>query len=92
MDPLTTTINRYSNVAVPAAHLRFPIKRLLARVSRQSHRLANDKNDNEANPGAVHGSPGIYLTVGEDPSKYHLGDRSMGAMRPVIALNGVPYF
>ena len=41
----------------------------LLRVSRQSHVSANDKGDNEMIPGAVHISPGIYLTVEEKPRK-----------------------
>ena len=36
---------------------------------------ANDKGDNEMITGAVHRSPGIYLTAEENPGKYQLGDR-----------------
>ena len=35
----------------------------LQRVSRQSRLSGNDKGDNEIIPGAVHRSPGIYLTA-----------------------------
>ena len=37
----------------------------LSRVSRQSDLSANDKDDNELIWGAVHRSPGIYLTAEE---------------------------
>ena len=41
--------------------------------------------------GAVHRSPGIYLTAEETPGKLRLGDSLMKAVGPVIAPNGVPY-
>ena len=53
---------------------RFIAKGHLHRVSRQSGLLANDKGDNEMIPRAVHRSPGIYLTVKENPGKPQLGD------------------
>ena len=37
-------------------------------MSRQSRLSANDKGDNEVKPGAVHRSPGIYLTAEESHS------------------------
>ena len=39
--------------------------------------VANDEGDNEIIPGAGHRSPGIYLTVEEDPRKPQLEDRLM---------------
>jgi hypothetical protein len=39
----------------------------LPRVSRQSRPSTNDKGDNEMISGAVHRSPGIYLTAEETP-------------------------
>ena len=48
--------------------------------------VTNDKADNEMIPGAVHRSPGIYLTTEEN---LRLTDE--GAVRAFIILNGVPY-
>ena len=48
----------------------FLIKGHLPRASLQSN---NDKGDNEMISGAVHRSPGIYLTAEEDPRKPQLG-------------------
>ena len=39
----------------------------LAGMSHQSRRLTNDKGDNDMRPGAMHSSPGIYLTSKENP-------------------------
>ena len=39
--------------------------------------VANDKGDDEMIPGAVHRSPGIYLTAEKSPRIPHLGDRLM---------------
>ena len=47
--------------------------------------VAKDKDDNEMIPGAVHRSPGIYLSAEENP-----GDRLIKAVRAVIASIGVP--
>ena len=49
----------------------------LARVSRQSRMLTNDKGDNEMIPGAEQRSLGIYLSDEEKPGKPQLGDRLM---------------
>ena len=57
-------------------------------VSRLS---ANDTCDNKVKPGAVHISPGIYVTTEVNPGKFQLGDRLMKAVGPVIASNGVRY-
>jgi hypothetical protein len=46
----------------------------LPRVSYQSRPSANDMGDNEVILGAVHRSPGIYLTAEENPGN-QLGDR-----------------
>ena len=61
----------------------------LPRVSRQSCLSANDKGGNGMIPGAVLRATGIYLTAEENPRKLQLGDK--GALRPVIASNGVPF-
>ena len=54
--------------------------------------VANDKDDNEMILGAVERSRGICLTAEECPRKSQLGDRLMkGAVRPVIASNGVSF-
>ena len=55
---------------------------------RVSHVVTNDKGGNEMILGAVHRSPGIFLTAEENPRK-PLPDE--GAVRPVIASNGVPF-
>ena len=55
----------------PSASVRVLSQRPLSRVSRL---LANDKGDNEMIPGAVHRSPGIYLTVEESPGIPQLED------------------
>ena len=51
--------------------------------------LANDK-DNEMIPGAVHRSPGIYLSAEENPGNPQLGDQLMKTLRSVIASIGGP--
>ena len=53
--------------------------------------VANDKSDNEIKPGAVHRSPGIYLTAEDNPGKLPTIDHIMKAVRSVIASNVVPY-
>ena len=59
-------------------------------MSLQSRLSANYK-DIENIPGAVHRSPGIYLRTEENPGKPQLRGRLMKTVRPVIALNEVPY-
>ena len=54
---------------------RFLANDHLPRMSSQS---ANDKGDNEMILGAVHRSPGIYLTAEEIPGKPQLGDVDEG--------------
>ena len=49
--------------------------------------VANDKGDNEMILGAVHRSPGICLTAEQNPIK----PSDEGAVRPVIASNGVHF-
>ena len=68
---------------------RFLAKGHLPRVSLRS--VTNDKGDNEIIPWAVLRSHGICLTIEENPGKLQLGDSDVGAVRPVIASNGVPY-
>ena len=67
--------NLHASVAVPADPVRVPSQSYLPRVSRQSRLSAHDKDNNETIQGAVHRSPGIYLTVEENPGKCELGDR-----------------
>jgi hypothetical protein len=50
----------------------FLAKGYLPQVPRQSHLSANNKGDTEIIPGAVHRSPGSYLTPEENPGKPHL--------------------
>ena len=64
----------------------------LSRVSRQSHLSANDKDDNEMIPGAVHRSPDICLTAEENLGETSARRLPIKAIRPVIASNGVPYY
>ena len=59
----------------------------MLRVSRQSRLSAGDKGDNEIIPGAVHRSPGTFRL--RKTSARRLSEE--GAVRPVIASNGVPY-
>ena len=63
-----------ASVAVPPAPARVPSQRSLApSVST----VANDKDNNEMIPRAVHRCPGICLTVEENSGKPQLGDRLM---------------
>ena len=39
--------------------------------------VANDKDNNEMIPGAVHRSPGIFLKAEGNPGKPQLGDHKM---------------
>ena len=50
---------------------------------------ANDNNENDMIPGAMHRSPGSYLTAEENPWKTSAMRPSMKAVRPVITSNGV---
>ena len=79
-------------MAVPPAPVRVANNDHLPRVSRQSRRSSNDKGNNEVIPVIVRRSPGIYLTAEENTGKPHLRESLMKAVRPFIALNGVPYF
>ena len=63
----------------------FLAKDYLPRVSRQSSLSAKDNCGNEMKPGAIHRSPGIYLTADENPGRSQLGDRLIKATRPVIS-------
>ena len=55
-------------MTVPPAPVRVPGQRPLAPNVTSVASVANDKGDNEIIPGAVHRSPGIYLTVKENLS------------------------
>jgi hypothetical protein len=50
-------------MAVPAAFVRVPRQWPLALSIISVTSVANDKDDNEMIPGALHGSPGIYFTT-----------------------------
>ena len=52
-------------------------------MSRQSHLLVIDTDENEMKLGFVNSSSGIYLTAEENPGL-------MKAVGPVISSNGVP--
>ena len=64
-------------MAVPPAPVQVPSQRPLALCVTSVTSVANDKSDNEMILGAVHRSPGIYLTAEENPRKPQLGDRLM---------------
>ena len=64
-------------MAVPAAPVRVPSQRPLAPSVASVMSVANDKGDKALILGAVHRSPGIYLTAEENPRKPQLGDRLM---------------
>ena len=61
-------------MAVPAAPVRVPSQRPLAKSVASVTSVANDKGDNEMLLGAVRRSPGICLTAEEDPGKPQLGE------------------
>ena len=56
----------------------FLVNSHLSRVSRQSHFLANDKDDNEAKSEAEHWTPGIYLKAEKKTGKAQLRELSTG--------------
>ena len=64
-------------MAVPPVPVRVPSPRPLAPIVASLTSVANDKGDNEMILGAVHRSPGIWLTAEENPRKPQLGDRLM---------------
>ena len=75
--------------AVPPALSGFPAKCHLPRVSVTS--VANEKSDNEMIPGAVHRSSDFPYGWGNPRKTSGRTPSDEGAMRPVIALNGVPF-
>jgi hypothetical protein len=56
-----------TSLAVPLAPVRVLSQRSLAPSVESVKSVANDKDDNEMILGAVHRSPGIYLTSEENP-------------------------
>ena len=64
-------------MAVPPAPVQVPTQRPLAPRVASVTSVANDMGDNEIIPGAVHRSPGIYLTAEGNPGKPQLADRLM---------------
>ena len=66
---------------MPSAPVRVPSQRPLAPNVASVTSVANCKGDNEMIPGTVHRSPGICLTVEENPGKPQLGDRLMKGLR-----------
>ena len=80
------------SVAEPPAPVRVPSQRPLAPCVASVKSVANDKGDNEMILGAVHRSPGIFLTAEENPQKTSARIPSdEEAVRPVIAWNGIPF-
>ena len=65
------------SVAVPPAPVRVPSQRPLSPSVASVTSVTNDMGDNEIILGAVHRSPGICLTVEENPRKPQLGDSLM---------------
>ena len=63
--------------AVPPAPVRVPSQRPLAQSVASVTSVANDKGDDKMILGAVHRSPGIFLTTEENPRKPRLGVRLM---------------
>ena len=61
-----------------------PAKKALSKCgsANSSYLSTNDKGDNEIKLGAVHRSPGIYLTVEENSKKLQSGEHGMKAMLP----------
>ena len=64
-------------MAVPPTPVQVPGQRLLAPSITLVMSVADDKDDNEMIPGAVHRSSGICLTDEENPGKLQPGDRQM---------------
>ena len=82
-------------MAVPLAPVRVHSQRPLAPTVMSVTSVANDKSDNEMIPGVVHRSPGMCLAAEENPGKPRKTSARRpsdeGAVRPVIASNGVPF-
>ena len=70
---------------MPPAPVRVPSQRPLAPCVPS---VVNDNSDNKMIPGAVQRSPGIYL---KDPKTSARRAFDEGAVRLVIASNGVPF-
>ena len=64
-------------MAVPPAPVEIPTQWSLALMLHQSHLLANDKDSIDVELGAVHRSPGIYITAEGNPRETQLGDTLM---------------
>ena len=62
-------------MAVPPAPVRIPSQRPLTTRVTSVTSVSNDKGYNDMILGAVHRSPGIFLTAKENPGKSQLGDR-----------------
>ena len=81
------------SVAVPPAHVRVPSLRPLALSVATVMSVANDKGDNEMILGAVHRSPGIYITTEENLRKSQLGDRhQIAPLLDVVAISYNSFF
>ena len=61
-----------TSVAVPPAPVWVPSQRPLAPRVASVMSVANDKGDNEMILGAVHRSPGVFLTAKENPRNSQL--------------------
>ena len=60
-------------MAVPPAPVRVPSQRPIALSVTSVTSVDNDKSDNEIILGALHRSPDICLTAGQNPRKPQLG-------------------
>ena len=69
-----------TSVAVLPAPVRVPRQRSLAPSVAPVTSVANDMDDNDMIPGAIHRSPGICLMAGENPGKPQLGDCMMNGL------------
>ena len=78
-------------MAVSPTPVWVPSQRPLAPSATSVTSVTNDKGDNKMILGAVHISPGIWLTAEETPRKPQIGDRLTKVVRPVIASNAVAY-
>ena len=75
-------------MAVPPVPVQVPTQKQLAPSVAS---VANDKSDNEMILGAVNRSPGICHSRGKPQKTSDRRPSDEGAVRPVIASNGVPF-
>ena len=80
-----------ASMVVPPAPVRVLSKRPCAPSVTSVTSVANDKGDNEMILGAVHSSPGFALRLRKPRKTSARRPSDEGAVRPVIASNGVPF-